>query len=149
MKRNGKLVLSINNEIGLPIYNANICLQSKKIKEVVKTNLCGLTSCDLDFDDYVLNVSANEYTSRKFKISFNETTSFLSITLKYLDNIIYGHVLDAKKLKGKFIKVYLLYEITSGTFVRVKETIANTEGKYEFKNIPRGNYKIEAISDEN
>lgn len=148
VEKSGKLVLSINNEIGLPIYNSSINLEAKNFKKVIKTNLCGLASSELVFGEYILTISANEYNTRRFKILFNETSSFLSITLKYLENIIYGHIIDSEKLNGKTNKVCLLYEITDGTFVKVKETDVDSNGKYKFNNIPRGKYKIEAIFEE-
>ncbi|MGL4739991.1 MAG: hypothetical protein ACRC41_04195 [Sarcina sp.] len=145
IEESGKLVLVVNNELGLPVYNSKIDIESKLIKRVIKTNFCGLASCDLPFGEYILKIAANEYNSRKFKVFLKEKNSFLAITLKYLDNSIHGYIKDDENINNQSIKVYLLYEITDGTFVRVKETFANKIGYYKFENIPRGNYKVEAV----
>ncbi|MGL4763234.1 MAG: hypothetical protein ACRCWG_17565 [Sarcina sp.] len=145
MIKKGKLILCISNEFGVPIYNAKIVIIKDDINKSINTNLCGITSVDLECGEYILAVTANEFKGKKFKVKFRESCSFLSLNLKFIDNKIYGYIVD--EIEKMAIKVNLLYEVNEGTYIKVSECICNNQGEYSFYNVPRGKYKIEAQED--
>lgn len=142
MNNIGKLVLCISNKFGIPIYGVNILITSNDINERITTNLCGIASIDLNYGEYILVITANEFKGRKFKIKFCENCSFLSLSLISKENKVYGYILDEEI--DSSIKINLLYEITEGSYVKVSETNCGPDGKYMFENVPKGRYKIEA-----
>lgn len=142
MNNIGKLVLCISNEFGIPIYNAKVFITSNHINKYIVTNLCGITTIDLNYGEYILAITANEYKGRKFKINFCENCSFLALNMTAVENKVYGYILDEELDVN--IKVNLLYEITEGSYVKVSETQCSSDGQYVFENVPKGKYKIEA-----
>lgn len=136
----GKLVICISNEIGAPIYNSKIEIINEDGRQITRTNFCGLARLKIKHGSYNLIISANEYISRRFRVKFSEQCSFLDLSLKTIGTKVCGYV-DRNQTD---VNVKLLYEINQGTYVSVIETKPNVEGFYEFKNLPRGNYKVEA-----
>ena len=141
MNNHGCLVLCISSEIGTPIYNAKIEIKNDDNFYVLRTNFCGIGSIKINYGEYILRISANEFKNRKFKIKFNEKCSFLSLILKSIENMIYGYIIEENKAN---ININLLYEIVDGTYVKVKETKSDDTGLYKFENNPRGKYKVQA-----
>lgn len=149
MEKNSNLILNIITEIGTPIYNAKIKVVNTNTKIVINTNLSGIAKCNLNIGTYILYISANEFIKRKFKVNITERCSFVAIKLRYIENTLYGYIVkDDDDCKYENVEVSLLYEITEGNYIRVLQTNADENGKYEFKNIPRGKYKVEASKTE-
>lgn len=142
MNEISNLIFNIVSEIGTPIYNAKIVLINERETKSISTNISGIAGIDLEFGTYIVQISANEFIKRKFKIKVSEKCSFVSLKLKSIANVVYGYILQEEKKKN--IRVNLLYEVSSGNYIKVLDCLVDEYGKYEFKNIPRGKYRVEA-----